>query len=385
MIRSLIRGFSSLWLTFSCLVLGCVIVFWGTLAQVQMGLYRAQEEIFRSLFIYWHPAGFPWKIPVFPGGYLIGGLLLINLLVAHVRYYRPGRGKIGIVLVHLGIVLLLAGQMLTDGLSVESVMHLRLGQTRDYSESERQSELAIVDVTDPKVEKVVAIPAQFLGRHPIFQPPGLPFQVRIAAYRANSEVSIQPARGFEPVQATPGFGGDLWWRDKPIETAMDKTDVPSALVDIRTGSGSLGTFFVSEYFDKPQAFAWQGRSYELFLRARRYYLPFSLKLLEFRHDRYPGTDIPKNFSSRVRLECPASGENREVLIYMNNPLRYDGATFYQASFDPDDQGSVLQVVRNPGWLTPYFACALVGVGLIVQFLIHLIPFLKERAAHETSH
>ena len=91
----------------------------------------------------------------------------------------------------------------------------------------------------------------------------------------------------------------------------------------------------------------------MLLRQERYYLPFSLHLIEFRHDKYPGTDIPKNFSSRVRLQNLENGEDREVLIFMNNPLRYAGETFYQASFDPDDHGSVLQVVHNPSWLTPY--------------------------------
>ena len=63
---------------------------------------------------------------------------------------------------------------------------------------------------------------------------------------------------------------------------------------------------------------------------------------------------------------------------MNNPLRYAGETFYQASFDPDDHGSVLQVVHNPSWLTPYLSCVLVATGLTIQFLSHLIPFLKRR-------
>jgi hypothetical protein len=38
------------------------------------------------------------------------------------------------------------------------------------------------------------------------------------------------------------------------------------------------------------------------------------------------------------------------------------------------------VVHNPSWLTPYFACVLVAVGLIIQFLSNLIPFLKRRMA-----
>jgi hypothetical protein len=93
---------------------------------------------------------------------------------------------------------------------------------------------------------------------------------------------------------------------------------------------------------------------------------------------YPGTDIPKNFSSRVLLQRPATGEKREVLIYMNNPLRYAGETYYQSGFDPDNHGTILQVVHNPSWLTPYFSCVLVGVGLVVQFAIHLLGFTRKR-------
>jgi len=82
------------------------------------------------------------------------------------------------------------------------------------------------------------------------------------------------------------------------------------------------------------------------------------------------------------LSNPQTGENREAKIYMNNPLRYDGITFYQGSYDPKDpRVSILQVVKNPSWLTPYFSCVLVGLGLIVQFLTHLFGFaMKWRTA-----
>ena len=107
MLDRLVRIFTSLKLTVVLLALGLVLVFWGTLAQVHLGLYRAQNEFFRSFFVYWQPPGAGWKIPVFPGGYLVGGLLLINLLAAHTRYYQPGKKKIGIMLIHGGVVLLL--------------------------------------------------------------------------------------------------------------------------------------------------------------------------------------------------------------------------------------------------------------------------------------
>jgi hypothetical protein len=64
---------------------------------------------------------------------------------------------------------------------------------------------------------------------------------------------------------------------------------------------------------------------------------------------------------------------------MNNPLRYHGTTYFQASFEPGDKVSILQVVRNPASLAPYIACSLVALGLVVQFLMHLFNFARKRA------
>ena len=380
MLKSLYQFFSSLKLTVTCLLLGCVLVFWGTLAQVHLGLYKAQNEFFRSIFVYWQPAGSGLHIPIFPGGYLLGTVLLINLLCAHVRYHQPGKRKFGIVLIHFGVVLLLLGQMLTDFLSQESLLHLRVGETRNYSEADRAFELAVLDTTDKDSDKVVAIPCSLLVRRGEVSDPEMPFTVRVKTFYANSLLAQQPQPGFEPVKTTTGPGSGIWWREEPRETEMNRMDLPSAIVEIATPKISIGTFLVSGWLDRPQRFIHDGHTYELLLRQERFYLPFSLHLVEFRHDKYPGTDIPRNFSSRVRLQNLENHEDREVLIYMNNPLRYAGETFYQASFDADDHGSVLQVVHNPTWLTPYFACVLVATGLLIQFLSHLIPFLKRRLA-----
>jgi hypothetical protein len=378
MLKSLYQFFSSLKLTVACLVLGCVIVFWGTIAQVHLGLYKAQNEFFRSLFVYWTPTGSGFHVPIFPAGYFIGTVLLINLFVAHFRYYQPGKRKIGILLIHLGIVLLLLGQMLTDFLSRESALHLRIGQTKNYSEAERAFELAVFDTTDKDSDKVVAIPCSLLVRRGEVNDPEIPFRVRMKTFYPNSSLVQQSQPGYEPAKTTAGPGSGIWWREEPRETEMNRMDMPSATVEIVAPRGSLGTFLVSAWLDRPQSFTFNDRSFELLLRQERYYLPFSLHLVEFRHDKYPGTDIPKNFSSRVRLQNLENREDREVRIFMNNPLRYAGETFYQASFDPDDHGSVLQVVHNPSWLTPYLSCVLVATGLIIQFLSHLIPFLKRR-------
>lgn len=389
MLDRLVKFFTSLKLTVVLLGLGLVLVFWGTLAQVNLGLYKAQNEFFRSFFVYWQPSGSNLRIPIFPAGYTIGGLLLINLFAAHTRYYQRGWKKAGIIMIHFGVVLLLVGQFLTDFLSTESSMHIRVGASANYSESQRDYELAIIDTTEADSEKVVAIPVHRLVKQSEITHAELPFTVRVKAIHPNSSVARENAEGYQQVKASAGVGSDLWWREMPHETLMERRDMPSGLIELVTSQGSLGTYFVSAFLSRqvgPNTFDWvpqelshQGRRYQFGLRPQRHYKSFSLHLVEFKFDRYPGSEIPKNFSSRVRLERPDTGENREVLIYMNSPLRYGGETFYQADWDHEDEkGTILQVVRNPGWLTPYFACVIVAAGLVTQFMIHLVGFAKKR-------
>jgi len=136
----------------------------------------------------------------------------------------------------------------------------------------------------------------------------------------------------------------------------------------------------------PQVIEANGKKYAFELRPERVYFPFSLQLLKATHTIYTGTDIPKDFRSRVHLNNPQTGEDREVEISMNHPLRYAGLTFYQYQMDAGQAAreagrapsSVLQVVHNPSWLTPYIGCALVALGLTVQFLFHLVGFLSKR-------
>jgi len=374
----LVGFFTSLRLTVVCLALGGLLVFAGTLAQVDLGLYKAQNEFFRSFLIYWGPKGASWRIPVFPGGYLIGGMLLINLIASQWRRFVFTPSKIGLWMVHVGLILLLLGQLLTDLLSHESVLHLREGESKNYSETERQAELAVIDTTDPDTDKVVAIPQGRLAEQRSIQPGDLPFTVRVRDFFPNSQVQKRATDAVEAPAATQGIGTSATVREVPRVTDMDTRDVPSAVVEIDSPQGSLGTWLVSEYIEQPQSFTLGKRTYQLVLRPGRHYKPYSIQLVKFQHDVYPGTDIPKNFSSRIRLERPQTGEKREVLIYMNNPLRYAGETYYQASFDPDDHGSVLQVVHNPSWLTPYLSCILVGVGLVLQFATHLVGFAFKR-------
>ena len=381
----IIKIFTSLRLTVVLLGLGVVLVFVGTLAQVNEGLYQAQARYFKSWFIWGVTLGGK-NVPLpLPGGYLLGTLLLVNLLAAHLKRFQLTWKKAGIHLIHGGLILLLHGQLLTDAFSTESALRLAEGESKNYSEDFRANELVVIDKSNPEHDEVIAVPETLLANGKEIKQEKLPFTLRVQNYWRNSRILERAVPASTPLKVTQGIGNGAHIIPMSPTTAMDERNIPSAVIEIVGPQGSLGTWLVNSILNGTQTFEFGGKTYELAMRFTRYYKPFFLKLLEFKHEKYPGTETPKNYESRVRIDNPQSGERREVEIYMNNPLRYEGATYYQASFDPDNDKlankvTILQVVRNPSWLAPYFACVLITLGLMVQFVTHLFGFAAKRKA-----
>ena len=145
---------------------------------------------------------------------------------------------------------------------------------------------------------------------------------------------------------------------------------------------------------KPEDHKWK-----VIFRPKQHFLDFNLSLVDLDWDVYPGTvpEIPKNFSSKVVVEDES--EPRTVVIWMNHPLRNKGRTFYQQSMTRDQitskaEETVLQVVKNldfsVGGLVvssgsiPYIGCVIVSLGLIYQFMFHLMGFARKRVRETDS-
>ncbi|MCO4821358.1 MAG: cytochrome c biogenesis protein CcsA [Flavobacteriaceae bacterium] len=94
-------------------------------------------------------------------------------------------------------------------------------------------------------------------------------------------------------------------------------------------------------------------------------LPFSIKLNDFIADRYPGTENSySSFASEVTVIDEANGDY-DYRIFMNNILDQDGYRFFQASFDPDEKGTILSV-NHDAWGTrlTYFGYFMLYFGLL---------------------
>ena len=388
--NSLLRFFSSLRLTVVLLTLSLVLIFFGTLAQVETGIWKTQKDYFESFFVVWY---YPktwiaydqlywFRIPM-PGGYLLGGRLLINLIFAHITRFKFTPKKSGIFLVHFGLILLLLSELLTDLLSVESQMAIDEGSRSNYSQNYRDNELVLIDRSHSDFDQIHSIPASLLKPGKIVQVPDTELKIRTLNYYPNAQIGRAQEGTLYQSPATRGAGVKMNIVVTPTaETyAEDEINTATAYVEVIGPQGSLGIWLVSNVIDErfpPQMVRADNQSWEIALRLKRYYHPFSVELINFSHDKYPGTEIPYNFSSEVMVHHNDTEKNRKALIYMNHPLRYEGLTFFQASFANNDLTSILQVVRNPGWMLPYISVLLMGAGMIIQFGMHFFKFLNKR-------
>jgi ResB-like family len=372
-----VKPLTSLKLTVFCLGCAMILVFLGTLDQVNIGVYEAENRYFKSFFLYFTPPGTTLRIPWFPSGYLVGGVLLVNLIAAHLARFKLSWKKAGILVLHSGVILLLLGQLFTGLFQVESQMRLDQGETKNYSLSYYHDELAVIDTSAPDSDQVISIPDSQLSKgHKI----GLPvdsLEVGINEYFPNSVLlppDQLPSSNYPHLQIGP----------MAVSVPRERTykenerNMPTATVSVLQGGKPVGSWSLAAGFPRPVSFQAGGKNYQIVLRPKRFYKPFAIQLVQFSHERYAGTDIPKNFSSRIRLLDPSRHEDRETLIYMNHPLRYQGMTFYQSGFDNNDTTTILQVVKNPSWLLPYISCALIALGMVLQFGMHLTSFVRRR-------
>ena len=92
-------------------------------------------------------------------------------------------------------------------------------------------------------------------------------------------------------------------------------------------------------------------------------LPFEIKLNDFIAEKYPGTE--KSYSSFESKVTVIDDTNFEYDIYMNHILNHKGYRFFQASFDPDEKGTVLSVNHDfYGTLITYIGYFLLYIGLL---------------------
>ena len=355
----MLQRLSSIRITVVCLSLLFVLTFWGTVAQVNQGLYSSQERFFNSLIF------FVWGWLPFPGARLVLWVLFINLLcvtITRFRHYKIST-HFGILIIHFGLLLYFVAAFVTFHGAKESHLTLMEGEGSNVSSAYHEWELSIW-IQEGNKRQVIASDLKNLhsGQILSFEEIGLTFLVK-EFYPNSQPYEIE---GTEPkLKNDSGIHGL-----KSIPSLIEpEKNFPGGIFKIKNGSSDLGDILLFGGEIKPTKITYQGKEYFLQLRRKRMLLPFVLKLKDFKMEVHPNTQIARSYESLVEIQN--NDVTREVLISMNKPLRYKNFTYYQASYTIDELGrelSTLAVVRNSGRILPYVASLLTFGGLALHFL-----------------
>lgn len=301
----------------------------------------------------------------------------------------------GNVLLHFGVALLMIGQFAYGDRQLEQRLSLIEGETTNTLLNLDAVELAFIDPSQEGKKVVTSIPVSRLQEaaetgQPV-RDPALPVDLRVVDYMPHS----RRTEVTEENPADSGMGRTVMVEELTPEggTSSDINAVSAyvQLIDKQNGK-PLGTYLASQLFNEAESLFVGGKNsfddiqvddkqYQLSMRFRRVPKPYWVKLDDVRRINYSGSQTPRDYSSFIRLVDPETGEDRREHIWMNNPLRYRGETFYQSNYTslPDGREMTgLQVVRNSGWLIPYVACVIVGLGMLVHFLGTLNRYLGRR-------
>ncbi|MDA0834640.1 MAG: cytochrome c biogenesis protein CcsA [Planctomycetota bacterium] len=302
--------------------------------------------------------------------------------------------RAGVVLLHSGIGLMMFSEVLVGVGAKEAQMSLDEGQTSNFVRDIRTVELAFVDTSNPDHDIVTVVPRSRLSKGVRIADVQLPVDIELVRYLQNSD--LRKAKPDDKNPATVGSGVQWIAEDVDASTGTDMgsgVDMSSAYIEFfeKGTDKSLGVYLVGvlqSELNQPETLVVGDKTYDLSLRFERSYKDYSVTLLDVRKDDYLGTDTPRNYSSDIHIVDPSRGIDEKVHIWMNNPLRFAGETFYQSGYHKDPrtnkESTTLAVVTNTGWMIPYVSCMIVAVGLLAHFSITLVRFLNRRQREEAA-
>lgn len=191
--------------------------------------------------------------------------------------------------------------------------------------------------------------------------PWMGFKVRLLEHRDNAYPTMLP-KYKKPVQEDGKvIAGDM----KAIQVEINGQD-----------------FWVKS--NEPIAYTQNGERITFELGKKSILLPYELVLDQFKMDTDPGTNNPASYESFVTLFMGNEGSTKHH-VYMNNPLKYQNFTFYQASYFQTNEGpfgSILSVNFDPGRFWKYLGCLFLVFGSIWHFIIRKKKTVKPGEARD---
>jgi cytochrome c-type biogenesis protein CcsB len=163
-------------------------------------------------------------------------------------------------------------------------------------------------------------------------------------------------------------------------TGNQSKSLPDAVfLQLTSGSSTkeFRYFSVRDAVNKPAEIAMNDVIVSVSVGAREVQIPFALRLNQFIIERYPGSESPSWFESRITLTDAGKGIQRPERVYMNNILKYGGYRFYQSSYDTDEKGTIFSVNHDlAGTIVTYVGYLLLAIGILFSLFNKRSRFQK---------
>jgi len=354
----------------------------ATLEQIDHGLYPTLNKYFS-----WKS---PWLIPdmvpeingkklpfILPGGYYVCAVLLLNMILGGIIRIRKGWRKAGNLISHFGIVFMLLGGGVAHHFSERGNMAVYEGESSDTAEAYNEWVVEVAEVKDETYEEVHVIRGKLLtdlkaGKSRVFDFKGIPFSLEISGYLVNAI----PANERESAPRNNEHVVDGYYLQEAKGNVESERNLAGAYARVIFEDGEKSApFILSGAAFYPFTVRDGDKVFTVDMRKRLWPMPFEVKLDTFIADFHPGTTRPAKFISDIRrIE---NGQESKVRIQMNEPMRYEGYTFFQASYGPpgalpgEKMYSVFEIVRNPADHWPEYSLYIVAFGMLVTFLTKL--------------
>jgi hypothetical protein len=353
-----------------------ILTLWGTLYQVEAGLWASQQRFFHSWYF------LVGGLLPFPGAKLVLTYLFISLFLVMILRLSYRLEKTGIILIHLGLLVLLAGAGFTHLFAVESFISLREGEGGNLATDTRAWEISVWRESmgesnqTATLRKVEAIDLALLipGRPVIFSNAGLTLIPRRIFPHCRPASDPSPTNGGLPsIPAASIAPRSLF------QTLAPPVDPAQAIPGCEfTLLGGGKTNMASRWGGEPEALIFG--DCRILLRRKCHELPATLALRRFTKETHPGTSVARRYESRLLMV--EKGLSRDVVVSMNEPLRFADVTVYQSSYS-EDEGvpvSTFAVVKNVGRAVPYAASLLLFLGMLIHFGILWVGRMRSSEA-----
>ena len=318
----IVKLFCSVYVTVALLALYGILCAVATFieADAAYGTSAAQDLIYRTAFFN-----------------IVHFLLLANLIgVFVIRKFWKTKKYYSMIL-HISFIVILIGAAITRFYGFEGLMHIREGSSVDS-----------ISTLDEYINIGAVVDGEFYSYK---------FPVRFNSVTQTRFNEVIPFHGKNLVVKFNGYQkGDMNTFDViNITVSYDgetsRLTLPQSYLDAQIGDAvRLG-----------------GIDFQFIWGPAQLSVPFKINLDDFILTRYPGSESPSSYKSKITVTNYEDNSNFSYEIFMNNVLDYKGYRFFQSSYDTDEKGTILSVNKDPGKIPTYIGYFLLTVGFLWSF------------------